>query len=70
VIRRCTNRLPRPKPSRSVATISGTPVWTPIARTGYVARGFVYLIIGGLAPLAAVDSGTHAVGNKGVLMRS
>jgi hypothetical protein len=57
-----------PQPKRSAVTISGAPVWPPIARSGYVACGYVYLIIGGFALLAAVDSGTHAVGNKGVLI--
>ena len=38
-----------------------------LARLGYVARGTVYLIIGGLALLAAVGSGGRATDSKGAL---
>lgn len=38
-----------------------------LARLGYGARGTVYLIVGGLALLAAIGSGGRATGSKGAL---
>ena len=38
-----------------------------LARFGYSARGVIYLIIGGLAVMAAVDAGGQTTGSKGVL---
>lgn len=38
-----------------------------IARSGYAARGTVYLIIGGLALIAAIGGGGKTVGSKGAL---
>jgi hypothetical protein len=38
-----------------------------LARAGYVARGLVYLIVGGLALLAAFGGGGHTTGSRGAL---
>ncbi|MBK1853054.1 DUF1206 domain-containing protein [Marinobacter sp. 1-4A] len=40
---------------------------TLVARLGYASRGIVYLLIGGLATLAAVDQGGKTTGSKGAL---
>lgn len=37
------------------------------ARAGYAARGIVYLLVGGLAALAATDMGGQAEGSRGAL---
>ena len=39
-----------------------------LARAGYVARGVVYCLIGGLALLTALGASRHAVGMKGALL--
>ena len=39
----------------------------PLARVGYAARGIIYLIVGGLALLAAVGQGGRTTGSKGAL---
>lgn len=39
----------------------------PLARLGYAARGVIYLIVGGLALLAAVGQGGKTTGSKGAL---
>ena len=38
-----------------------------LARAGYVARGLVYLIVGGLALVAAFDGGSQTTGSRGAL---
>lgn len=45
----------------------GRSLLTVAARAGYAARGIVYLLIGGLAVLAALDLGGQAVGTRGAL---
>ncbi len=45
----------------------GSRLLTLAARTGYAARGIVYLLIGGLAVLAALDLGGQTVGTRGAL---
>lgn len=40
---------------------------TLVARLGYASRGIVYLLIGGLATLAAFDQGGKTTGSKGAL---
>ena len=47
--------------------MSHSSVAEKLARLGYVARGAVYLIIGGLAFLAAIGSGGRATDSKGAL---
>jgi hypothetical protein len=47
------------------AGTAGRIAW--IARSGYVARGVVYLIVGGLAVLAALGSGGETTDSKGAL---
>jgi hypothetical protein len=47
--------------------MSHSSVAEKLARLGYVARGAVYLIIGGLALLAALGSGGRATDSKGAL---
>jgi hypothetical protein len=44
---------------------SGNIVW--LARSGYAARGVVYLIVGGLAVLAALGGGGQTTDSKGAL---
>ncbi|WP_346797129.1 DUF1206 domain-containing protein [Halomonas sp. Bachu 37] len=39
------------------------------ARLGYAARGIVYLLVGGLAALAALDQGGQTEGSRGALER-
>lgn len=39
----------------------------PLARGGYAARGVVYLIVGGLATLAATGYGGQTTGSHGAL---
>lgn len=39
----------------------------PVARLGYAARGTVYLLVGGLALLAALGMGGKATGTKGAI---
>ena len=48
-------------------TIFGSKLLTTTARVGYGARGFVYLLIGGLAGLAALDVTGRSVGTRGAL---
>ena len=62
----------RPAPKRLRLIVEGTPnrvvpKLEVIARIGYASRGIVYLIIGGIAVLAALDSRRRAVGTKGAL---
>ncbi|MFN2361631.1 MAG: DUF1206 domain-containing protein [Marinobacter sp.] len=40
-----------------------------LARAGYGARGIVYLLVGGLATLAAFGQGGQTTGSRGALMR-
>jgi hypothetical protein len=47
------------------AGTAGRIAW--VARSGYVARGVVYLIVGGLAVLAALGSGGETTDSKGAL---
>lgn len=48
-------------------TIFGSSLLTITARVGYGARGFVYLLIGGLAIFAAFDITGRTVGTRGAL---
>jgi hypothetical protein len=50
--------MTREQPGRSIVAL---------ARTGYAARGFVYLIVGGLAVVAAIGAGGEATGPRGAL---
>ena len=50
-----------------MSTAASTFFLTLAARVGYGARGVVYLIIGGLSILAALDLGGQTVGTRGAL---
>lgn len=56
-----------------MATISPVPdhrdAITLLARAGYGARGVVYLLVGGLAALAAFGEGGETTGSQGALQR-
>ena len=47
--------------------LTGSRLIILAARAGYAARGIVYLLIGGLAVLAALDLGGQTVGTRGAL---
>lgn len=48
--------------------IALTPNFRWIARIGYLARGVVYLVIGGLALIAALGRGGQTTGSRGALL--
>ncbi|MCL7945423.1 DUF1206 domain-containing protein [Marinobacter sp. ATCH36] len=56
-----------------MATSSSTPdhrdAVTLLARAGYGARGIVYLLVGGLAAMAAFGQGGQTTGSRGALLR-
>lgn len=47
---------------------SGTQPFKKLAQLGYAARGVVYLVIGGLAIMAAFGTGGKTTGSKGAIM--
>jgi Domain of Unknown Function (DUF1206) len=64
-------KRPAPKPIQPTlerAADRVAPKLEFVARIGYASRGIVYLIIGGFAVLAALDSHRRTVGNKGALI--
>ncbi len=55
-------------PSDSSAGRGDAPLWlTALAKSGYAARGFVYLVIGTLALLQAFGSGGNTTDSKGAI---
>lgn len=49
-------------------SVSGTQPFKKLAQMGYSARGIVYLVIGGLAVMAAFGNGGKTTGSKGAIM--
>ena len=59
------------KAARPYSTLSGSPLHTAVeyaARVGYGARGFVYVSLGVITLLAALDIGGRAVGTHGAVV--
>ena len=59
------------KAARPYSTRSGSPLHTAVeyaARVGYGARGFVYVSLGVITLLAALDIGGRAVGTHGAVV--
>jgi len=57
------------KVQRGVARSAGRPWLEPVARAGYVAKGLVYVLIGGLAALAAVRASGGATTDRSGVMK-
>lgn len=54
----------------SSAGVGSAPLWlTAVAKTGYAARGIIYIIIGSLALLKAFGNGGESAGSKDALAK-